>query len=772
MKTCSLLALLRAPLLVAALATITSGPALAGAAVVTNDQLVADPASAWNAFLENAGAEAYDAYGALLAVGYGPLGVDALACREHREQLDAAVRLAPVSIALRRAAMMCAEATGQEEVAEAELAVLASLSRHAWSQASEVGNARPIRVLHAIDAYALLHASGLEFRYDYYAAYQVERYLPMVVAAWDPELDKEKLLSFDFVDAGYRLDRDSPFSGFPIQRNAIADAFIEGQAQAGESIAADIRAVRAARLAVSAEDKATAVRDAAAQGGILSGATWLVICQTRPFEGCGDGFVDAWLPYAEQKHVLPMVMLAYAYEHGLGVEADDAVGRQLLDAAVDLSYHGHAAVEYAQLWRATHEGRLPDALRQRLVDAERAGESNARGVLIADRVLEAGEEKAFVLSPGDIEYLSEPAFNGSGTGFSLIADYHGRRGEEQQRLDMQRRAASAGNPEHQFQLALTLIEQDAPGPGEAEGWALMASAAHGGSGSAQRYLAYESSRNGRWPEVEGWLLDAAQRGNVEAIFDLASLYEWEYPGVVGTVDRAVAAYTAMAAEEGGAEARRRLAGMAIAGRGMEKNLGDAKAWLLADAEKGDHESQALLGSMLLRGELGSVDEAEGLRWMKLALAASNPSAYVDYGAWLYYFKNTAESRLEAIGVWEEARTKDIPLATNNLAWARCTSPDAAIFDPARGMEAAASMGTAEHMGAAQLDTLAACHAAAGEFERARELQTQAIELVALYPQIGGDEEEATVDPAANLAGYQGRLALYVSGKHYVETERF
>lgn len=772
MKIFTLPALLRAPLLMVALVTVASGPAIADGVAVRDDQLIDDPAAGWEVFLETAGADTYNAYETLFAVGYGPLGVDALACREHQDQLDAAVRLAPVSIALRRAAMLCAEAAGREDVAEAELAVLAALSRHAWSQASEVSSARPIQVLHTIDAYALLHASGLEFRYDYYGSHQVERYLPMIVAAWDPELGKEKLLSFDFVDSGYRMDRESPFSGYPIQRNAIADAFIQGQAQAGEDIAIDILALRAARLATSAEAKVEAVRGAAIRGGVLSGATWLLICQTQAFEGCADGFADAWLPYAEQKHVLPMVMLAYAYEHGLGVESDLAMGRQLLEAAVDLSYHGHAAVEYAQLWRATHDGPLPDTLRERLVDAEREGEPNARGVLIANLVLETGEEGVFVLTPGDIEYLSDPKFNGTGSGFSLLADYHRRRGEEQQRLDMQRRAASAGSAEDQFRVALALLEEDTPESGKAEAWTLMARAAHGGNGSAQRYLAYESSRNGRWTEVEGWLLAAAQDGNMDAILDLANLYEWGYPGVVGTVDRAVAAYTAMAAGEGGAEPRRRLAAMALAGRGMEKDPGKAKAWLLADAEKGDHESQALLASVLLRGELGHVDEVAGLRWMELALDAGNPSAYVDYGAWLYYFKNTAESRLKGVGVWKEAHAKEILLATNNLAWARCTSPDAAIFDPALGMEVAASMSVIEDLDAAQLDTLAACHAATGDFERARALQSLAIKQVAKYPQGGVDQEDAEVDPAGNLEGYEDRLALYVSGKHYIETERF
>ena len=148
----------------------------------TDEQLIADPAASWEAFLQHGDANAYGAYAVLSSVGYHADGVDAAACAVHASELDAAVRMAPVSIAVRRAAMLCAEATGRDDTAEVEMAVLAALSRHAWSQVSGLNAARPIRVLAASDAYAWLHASGLEFRYDYYGSHRPERYLPMTVA--------------------------------------------------------------------------------------------------------------------------------------------------------------------------------------------------------------------------------------------------------------------------------------------------------------------------------------------------------------------------------------------------------------------------------------------------------------------------------------------------------------------------------------------------------------------------------------------------------------
>ena len=739
----------------------------------TDEQLIADPAASWEAFLQHGDANAYGAYAVLSSVGYHADGVDAAACAVHASELDAAVRMAPVSIAVRRAAMLCAEATGRDDTAEVEMAVLAALSRHAWSQVSGLNAARPIRVLAASDAYAWLHASGLEFRYDYYGSHRPERYLPMTVAAWDPELGKERRFSFDFVDTGYRLDRDSEFSGYPIQRAAIAEAFIQGQAQGGEAIAADIRAIGEARLASSPEAKRDLLRTASSEGGILSGAAWLVTCEIHVLEGCGEGFVDAWLPYAEQKHVLPMVMLSYAYAHGIGTSPDPDMADALLDAAVELSYQGFASVEYAQLWRTANEGTIPAPLVDRLLAAERDGEPNARSLLVFEQLKRAADVQSDVVPADSIAHLSKPRPDTTGLEYSLLADYYQDRGEADLSLEWRRKGAAAGYPEDQFLLAVELMENDKTDAGRARVRELMVLSAHGGNAGAQRYLAHESSRQGRWSEVEGWLLDAAQNGDPAAIFDLAGVYEWGYPGVVGTVERSVAAYTAIADNdegEQGAEARRRLAAMAAAGRGMPKDPVKARAWLLADAERGDHESQSLLGSLILQGELGDVDTAEGIRWMERAIAADTPSAYVDYGAWLYYVDKAPGSRMKGVRTWEDAHAKGITLASNNLAWARCTSPDPEVLDARRGLEVAMAMGDPLELGPAEVDTVAACHAAAGEFERARELQSLAIEQVAV--QLPADGNADVDDVAASLEGFRQRLALYEGRQGYGEHERF
>ncbi len=202
---------------------------------------------------------------------------------------------------------------------------------------------------------------------------------------------------------------------------------------------------------------------------------------------------------------------------------------------------------------------------------------------------------------------------------------------------------------------------------------------------------------------------------------------------------------------------------------MAKDPREAKKLLLLNAKEDDAESQALLGISLLDGSFGTADEKEGLRWVELAMKAKEVNAFAGYGSWLYYTKDTPLSRQQGLGIWERGMEAGSSLSANNAAWARCTSPDAAIADPAKGMQAVAKMGKIEEMGASLLDTVAACRAASGDFKGAAQIQSQAIALVVKQTQ--GRDPALPVDPADNADGYRRRLALYQAGTPYVETTR-
>jgi hypothetical protein len=88
-------------------------------AASTPEQVAADPAQAWTRFLAHADlGDAYDRHDALDAVGYTLASVDADACHAHGDALREAVRRVPVSIALHQAALLCAEAVGDEALAD------------------------------------------------------------------------------------------------------------------------------------------------------------------------------------------------------------------------------------------------------------------------------------------------------------------------------------------------------------------------------------------------------------------------------------------------------------------------------------------------------------------------------------------------------------------------------------------------------------------------------------------------------------------------------
>jgi tetratricopeptide (TPR) repeat protein len=94
-------------------------------------------------------------------------------------------------------------------------------------------------------------------------------------------------------------------------------------------------------------------------------------------------------------------------------------------------------------------------------------------------------------------------------------------------------------------------------------------------------------------------------------------------------------------------------------------------------------------------------------------------------------------------------------ALNELAWHLATCPDAGIRDGRRAVELASRACQSDlGISAAYVDTLAAAHAEAGDFEAAAESERQAI---AMLPQ--GDAESAP---------YRLRLEMYKAKKPYRE----
>ena len=743
-------------------------PALAAEPV---DSMGLDPAAAWERFLGDAVLpKVLGAYSALDSIGYNAQGVDPEACKAHRAALDAAVNQAPISIALHHAAMLCAEAMNDQAAAEKEMAVLAAYSRFALSQASESHDSRPIRLLHLVDAYALLRIAGLELRYEYYQKLSADRYFPVTIVGWDADANVERHLTFDFVDVMSRINREDTYSGFPVDRQLLAEAFVSGQVEARGLLGLDVKSVNDASRIADARQKVGILKPVAALGGILATRAWIAVCTLLPYDGCGDGLADAIMPYAEKKQALSMTLLAYTYAEGIGVDKDPAAATTLLDAANRRWPKQSGSVEFANIWMAIHEGQVPDAIGKMLSDADAAGNPNARMLVIRRKLL---VKEVPELDAGELEYLARPSSNELGAGEQELAFYYAMRKDEVQENSWDRRAALHGDADAQAEYGYSLLWGDEKDRDEAEGERMLAEAAHGGSAYAQRNMAYLSRREGKWKDAEGWLLGSARRGDAKSILDLANLYEWQRPGLEGKVGVAVDTYRALAREEDSpqaAQARRRLAAMALAGRGMGKAPGKAKEWLLVDAEKGDHESEGMLGMAYLNGDFGAVGEAEGRRWMERAMAAGEADAFSEYGYWLYYKKKSPDARISAIELWQKGDKAGSATASNNLAWAWCTSEDAAIVDPVRGAEVAARIAKRNDLDAGEIDTVAACRAGVGDFADAARLQQTAIDKE-MENNPGKGAPGVEPDPDSDEAGYRRRLALYQAKQPYVEKSK-
>jgi TPR repeat protein len=715
-------------------------------------------AAEWNGFLATANAtDAINAYDVLDKVDYDGEKVDAAACTAHSDAMAKAIATVPISLAIRRADYLCAQATGDGGHAEQAIGALLALSREALSGSGNYYAGKPIRVLAPADATALVLSSGMEVAYLYYPWLYPKRYFPLVIAARDPKSGVERHLAFDFVDASYTIDRKDPMSGFPILRNYWATGYIQNTAKQRQSFAQDIQAVRKANAELG-DAKLAALREGAAVGGVESIMYWLEVCEFRKTPHCGDGLVDALLPGAEKHYAYPLLLLAMAHLQGIGVERDPKTAWALLDDA-DRHWQGGGAIEQFTriLFDMDDKASLPAPLVERLERAAAQGNHFWKWRQI-EQAFEANPKAP--LDADQIAFLSDPARNELGEGEAELSDRYDAQGDTPQMLAWMRKAAEAGSAGAQARYGYAL---DAGDYGltrdHAAARQMLERAAHGGATDAMRRLASWAERDGRWSEAEKWRLAAAAVGDVDALMGLAELYVDERPGVSGNLAQGVDTYRDLD-RVGVAQGRRALARLALEGRGMPKDPQKAKAWLLADAQKGDVESERQLAQGYLNGNFGTIDEAEGVRWMEQAIGAGSLAAMNNLASWLYHQKASPTDRKRAVELWLKGDASNSQNSRNDYAWALCTGEDADLDAPL-ALKLLSKIGTREQMDTSIQDTLAACYAASGDFVQATLLQA---DVIAQVEQLTAHEPTDT--RAKRMKAFQDRLALYKASKRY------
>jgi TPR repeat protein len=288
-------------------------------------------------------------------------------------------------------------------------------------------------------------------------------------------------------------------------------------------------------------------------------------------------------------------------------------------------------------------------------------------------------------------------------------------------------------------------------------------------------LATRAEKRGDYAAAFQWLREPLDNDDVDAALRIADLFLEERPGLTKKREDGLKLLSNLA-DFGIGAASRRLAELSIEGKLVPKDLKNARRVLTASAERSDVESQSMLGYHLLTGTFGKVDEREGQKWLERALAEEDVGAAVTYTQWLFWTKKTPEARKHAIDLWKqsEAWSGGGDTILNNYAWALCTVDDAAWRNGAEGLVAALKMDSTSF---GDIDTVAACHAAAGDFASAKVQQQKAIDLYAAYL---AQEEKLRAGQAldaelkkgrdAQMDELKSRLTLYAAGKDYRTNE--
>jgi len=255
-----------------------------------------------------------------------------------------------------------------------------------------------------------------------------------------------------------------------------------------------------------------------------------------------------------------------------------------------------------------------------------------------------------------------------------------------------------------------------------------------------------------------WIYSAAETGDLEATVDLAYALT---NGPSSDADAAesmkhgVDLYRAILAEKDSPRARRAFAVLLMEGRGVGKDIAQARQLLLKDANAGDSKSQLALAQAIIQDKLGKGDPAEAWSWVRKADAKGDHQAREMVVAAMFSGDKglplDRRGALEMIG--KLASTGD-PQAANDLAWYLCTGPDAALRDPAKGLIAITAVVGIDPIAAFE-DTQASCLAATGDFVQAVDFEQRAI---------AGAPAGAT----EMLKRMQARLALYRKRQAYIE----
>jgi TPR repeat protein len=293
-------------------------------------------------------------------------------------------------------------------------------------------------------------------------------------------------------------------------------------------------------------------------------------------------------------------------------------------------------------------------------------------------------------------------------------------------------AAQAGRPLAQLMLgnqlrAGTGVAVDLP---RALQW--YRAAGNQGLAAAQTALAWmylnAAGTRGDLAEATRWLLAAARQDDPRALLMLSNLYA---EGIGVTADPELArALLKRSAELGDAAGCRQLGWSLLYGPSAQRNLTQGVQLLRKAAAKQDNQAAFALGWWYLSNDAQYRELSAAAQWMRTAANADNVLARLWLSQMYHRGLGVPRDAIKARELLEHTLVLAEPELKSQFAWDLAVNPDAALRDgplAVRVMRAMVVASTAPN--ASHLDTLAAAHAEAGEFDQAIRAEQHALAVL-------------------------------------------
>jgi TPR repeat protein len=685
-----------------------------------------------------------------------PDGLSVEACRSMDEPLAAAQRTNPVSIALRHAALSCAELAGDSAAASRHEAVIAGLLAAAAGDGRGQSLARPIPITAEVDVVGFAKAAGLEILGAFYPPTSQPRFLPLRVQLSDPTAGTERDLIFDFLDVWLDMSRADPGSAYPIFGISSASRYLQDTAARGNMGAQIGLALRMDRSSRDGREQATAVLRSTITDDAPTGALLLAeACFSAPdLWACDGQEMDVVLDLAEKGNGRALVLLAAAFTVGKGVKREPESAARLL-ARAEQRLGVVAANEYLADLVAGRELRDDDLSRvgvQALRKAAAAGSFGAMRLLAM--AIESGDARAD--SDGEARQLYDRAAAGGDAAASAVLGVRAIDAEDfvAARAHLQR-AVDLGDGSAAGLLAALHSTGRGGSVDRAAARRLRAFAAWRGFSASARMLATHHLPGGLdgidYDAARRWLEGAAIRGDMEAAARIAELDLFGV-GKDADLERAERIYSALAAQRSDA-GKYGLARLAIVRNSDPATVRKAAREIKSLANDDFPGAAAEYARMLANGRGVAVD-------LEAAIAMFRATRYGDselsddfvHGMLLLSGPDALQDPKQARALFDRAAGQGRPDELNDIAWRLCVSRNDGFIDPPAGLALSQRVDEAAMM-AIDLSTRAACLAATGDFPEALAMQRAALEKVQV--------EDA--ESFSRIEAFHARLAAYERG---------